>query len=69
MPNYGLLYDCGCVDQRPENSRLFGSRWKVYVNKKIINIRCLDCGRVHSFDLSREYVQRVYYGGLDDGKV
>jgi hypothetical protein len=63
--NLGDVFDCNCVATRPKQSRLYGARWRVYLNMNSLNLRCLDCGRVHTFQLMRRGVQVVRYSEVD----
>jgi hypothetical protein len=68
--NPGELFDCQCVISRPKTSRLYATRWRVYLAPYTMNLRCLDCGRIHSFQLTRNGVQRTTFdrGYEDDRK-
>lgn len=67
--NPGVPYDCGCVLTRPEKSRYYAARWKIYINKKVLILRCLDCGRQHQFDLAKIEVQRIVMGEKGNDEI
>jgi hypothetical protein len=58
------IYDCGCVVNRPKEAscKAFGTRWRVYISRNFIILKCRDCGRRHKFQLVRNGVQMIQFG-------
>jgi len=62
------IYDCGCVQSRPreQSCKNFGTRWRVYVTKLHIILKCRDCGRLHHFELRRPGIQVMMFGVVEE---
>lgn len=62
-------FDCGCKVSRSKDSRLYGSRWKVYKAVYHIVLKCLDCGKVQHFQLSNPNVMRSNMEKIEDDEL
>ncbi len=64
QPTKISIYDCGCVSTRPKDPSVksYGTRWRAYITRLAVKLKCRDCGRVHTFELKKEGVQMIKFG-------
>ena len=58
------IYDCGCVLSRPHLSSCnnYGTRWRAYLTKGHIKLRCRDCGKIHTFEFIKVKLESEKHG-------
>jgi hypothetical protein len=63
-----MIFDCGCVPSRPqeESCHSYGTRWRAYVTKGKILLKCRDCGRIRHFVVTSTSPVLIQYSAREE---